>query len=225
MFKKNKYSKWYFNIIESARKLPTSDYSELHHIIPRSMGGDNSKDNLVRLSARQHFICHLLLTKMSDNKKLAFALTRMLGGSKRYKPRSSKIYELCKKLAGGAMSGKNNPMFGNTNPKTKEHAKNISDGLRQSRVLKESRASEEYRLKISDAQSVPIQIVSCNTGKVLFTFKNARIAAERLGCTRANLTNAIRDNRQIGKRMKTVGEKCMVRWCPQGTISDELNDN
>ena len=212
MFKKNKYSRWYFNIIEAARKLPPTGYSELHHIIPRSMGGDNSRSNLVRLSARQHFICHLLLTKMTDNKKMSFALSRMMGGGERYEPRSSKIYEICKKLTSDAMTGTNNPMFGNTGPKSKQHAQNISRGLLNSEALKESRASTEFRLKISDAQSTPIEIISCTTGKILFTFKNARIASEHLGCTRANLTNAARDGRQIGKRMKTLDEKCFVRF-------------
>ena len=39
-------------------------YTEKHHIIPRSLGGSNDIDNLVRLTAKQHFICHKLLTKM-----------------------------------------------------------------------------------------------------------------------------------------------------------------
>lgn len=61
-FKDNKYTKWYFSIITNPSL--SADHYEVHHIIPRSMGGDNSKDNLVRLSARQHFVVHKLLTKM-----------------------------------------------------------------------------------------------------------------------------------------------------------------
>lgn len=61
-FKDNKYTKWYFSIITNPSL--SASYYEVHHIIPRSMGGDNSKDNLVRLSARQHFVVHKLLTKM-----------------------------------------------------------------------------------------------------------------------------------------------------------------
>lgn len=43
-------------------------YTECHHIIPKSMGGSNDKENLVRLTAREHFVCHRLLTKMTEGK-------------------------------------------------------------------------------------------------------------------------------------------------------------
>ena len=32
-------------------------YYEKHHIQPKSLGGSNKKENLVRLTAREHFIC------------------------------------------------------------------------------------------------------------------------------------------------------------------------
>jgi hypothetical protein len=60
----NKYAKYYNLIINSARNRTLEGYCENHHIIPRSLGGSNLKENLVRLTAREHFICHLLLTKM-----------------------------------------------------------------------------------------------------------------------------------------------------------------
>ena len=60
------YSKIYKSIIKNAqkRKPITGSFYEVHHIIPRSMGGSNSKDNLVKLTPREHFIAHRLLTKM-----------------------------------------------------------------------------------------------------------------------------------------------------------------
>lgn len=64
IFINNKYTTWYYQIIASAKKCPPLGYSETHHIIPRCMGGSNKENNLIKLSARQHFICHLLLTKM-----------------------------------------------------------------------------------------------------------------------------------------------------------------
>jgi len=62
----NKYTRWYQQIVFRAqqRTLPKDHYVEVHHIIPRSLGGDNSKSNLARLTAREHFLCHWLLTKM-----------------------------------------------------------------------------------------------------------------------------------------------------------------
>lgn len=64
MFIENKYTKWYFQIIEHAKQFPVNGYSERHHIIPKSLKGSNSKENIVRLTARQHYICHKLLIKM-----------------------------------------------------------------------------------------------------------------------------------------------------------------
>jgi hypothetical protein len=63
---KNKYTDCYQRIITRAKTRNISGYTETHHIIPRSLGGDNSKENLVKLTAREHFICHFLLTKMYD---------------------------------------------------------------------------------------------------------------------------------------------------------------
>jgi len=63
IFIDNKYTRWYYNIVNTAKSRITAGYTENHHIIPKSCGGDNSKDNLVALTAKEHFICHLLLTK------------------------------------------------------------------------------------------------------------------------------------------------------------------
>lgn len=69
MYLPNKYTTWYHNIINCAktRLLPNDHYVERHHIIPKSLGGDNSPTNIVILTAKEHFICHLLLTKMVES--------------------------------------------------------------------------------------------------------------------------------------------------------------
>lgn len=87
MYLNNKYTHWYYSIINRAtsRTLSKDIYIEKHHIIPRSLGGNNSKNNLVNLTAREHFICHRLLTKMTENKnkrKMMFAINMMLSKTK-----------------------------------------------------------------------------------------------------------------------------------------------
>jgi hypothetical protein len=64
MFNETKYSKIYFDIINKAKTRSASPPVERHHIIPKSMGGSNKKENIVELTPREHFICHWLLTKM-----------------------------------------------------------------------------------------------------------------------------------------------------------------
>jgi len=90
MFLENKYSKFYFDIINKAKsqnriKLNRSNinyvYYEKHHILPKSLFPElaTSKDNLVLLTAREHFICHLLLVKMTtgiNKNRMMSAVTR-----------------------------------------------------------------------------------------------------------------------------------------------------
>lgn len=62
------YQKLYNNLIKKAqvrqKEEPLSGYKEKHHIKPRSLGGLDENDNLVELTAREHFLAHYLLFKM-----------------------------------------------------------------------------------------------------------------------------------------------------------------
>jgi len=58
------YLRIYEAIIANRIKSPsTEEYTEKHHIIPKWMGGNDNTENIVRLSLREHFHCHLLLWK------------------------------------------------------------------------------------------------------------------------------------------------------------------
>jgi hypothetical protein len=72
---------------------------ENHHIIPKSIGGTNDKNNLVLLTPKEHYICHRLLVEIYKdtpfNNKMYYAMWCMINGNgnqERYSP-SSKIYE------------------------------------------------------------------------------------------------------------------------------------
>jgi hypothetical protein len=83
IFIDNKYTHWYNSIINSAlsRNFTDGRYIEKHHIIPKSLGGTNKKSNLVFLTAREHFVCHRLLTKMTEGipkRKMLYAQNMML---------------------------------------------------------------------------------------------------------------------------------------------------
>jgi len=68
------YEKIYNQIIDRAKGRVLEGYKERHHILPKCMGGSNSKENLVDLTAREHYLCHWLLTKIyTKNRKLAYA--------------------------------------------------------------------------------------------------------------------------------------------------------
>jgi len=96
----NKYSNLYYKITSNAKQRITEGYTELHHIIPQSLGGSNDKENLVDLTAREHFICHWLLIKMTDGEdrsKMIYALQGMKAEN-RYQQRyhtkiTARVYE------------------------------------------------------------------------------------------------------------------------------------
>jgi hypothetical protein len=96
----NKYSKLYYTITNNAKQHVIEGYTECHHIIPQSLGGSNDKDNLVELTAREHFICHWLLIKMTegeDRSKMLYALNGMRAENKyqeRYHTKiTARVYE------------------------------------------------------------------------------------------------------------------------------------
>jgi len=99
-FLENKYTNWYYKIINSAQtRQNINGYFEKHHIVPKSLGGSNRTENLVKLSAREHFICHWLLTKMTEGKNkisMVYACKRMMHGfgknQERYKI-TGRVYE------------------------------------------------------------------------------------------------------------------------------------
>lgn len=82
----NKYFKWYWSICNRAkdRVLSPDIYVEKHHIYPKSIYGQNQ--DLVKLTAKEHYIVHLLLwrglrfkfgTKDKFTKKMAYAFNMM----------------------------------------------------------------------------------------------------------------------------------------------------
>jgi hypothetical protein len=111
MFKDNKYTNTYYKIIERAKDRKLNGYGENHHIIPKCLGGSNNKSNIVRLTAREHFLVHLLLTKMNDSNGLKFALFRMMYPNNEYQDSryiiNSVLYEKIKILHSNACRVRN----------------------------------------------------------------------------------------------------------------------
>lgn len=61
-----------------------ADYTEIHHIIPKCMGGSDEPGNLVRLTPEAHYVAHQLLVKIyPDNYKLVYAVHMMCIGELR----------------------------------------------------------------------------------------------------------------------------------------------
>lgn len=84
------YSKTYRDIISLAilqnrkrHKVSSAGYVyyEKHHIVPKCMGGSDEPENLVFLTAKEHFVAHHLLSKMHNTRELIYAFWAMCNQS------------------------------------------------------------------------------------------------------------------------------------------------
>ena len=172
VFLDNEFTKKYFDIIEKRKNKDRIGYMEKHHIIPKSLGGSNNKDNLVWLSAKDHYICHQLLVKMTDgvdNMKMWSGLWRMMNKQSHNQKRDFNIvaedYEFARKKHSEnqkqRMLGEKNFFYGKTH--TEETKKLMSAGkkgktyeeifgVEYAKIMKKRRSSEQLG-KIKGPQS------------------------------------------------------------------------
>lgn len=170
----SKYEKWYSIIVDSAKTRTITEYTETHHILPRSLGGTDDSTNLVKLTAREHFVCHWLLTKIHtglSRGKMINAMYMMQGQSahqKRYKTKiTARIYEKLRREYSDYISKLNTGRVQPPEEKAKQIAAitgrtraSFSDEWKQnlSKNHKSKRGfdcsiSEETRKKISEAMA------------------------------------------------------------------------
>lgn len=94
------YQKIYDRLIYSRSNQPLrkDEYYEKHHIIPRCLGGTDDLTNLIHLTYREHFLAHLLLTKIHpEHRGINYALLCMLRKHSHGRVITSKVYETIKK--------------------------------------------------------------------------------------------------------------------------------
>jgi hypothetical protein len=147
------YQKIYENLIQKARnRTSVSEYTELHHIIPKCMNGDNSASNLVRLTAREHFIAHALLYRIHKTSKLAHAWFSMLRtGNGQQRNFTSRQYKKAREAHVNALKkqvGIKNPFYGRKH--TDEAKRKISNAN-----IGRKRSEEVIKKWVSDVASVP----------------------------------------------------------------------
>ena len=115
-------------------------YYENHHIIPKCLNGTNDENNLVLLTAKEHYLCHKLLTYIyKGNKKIGFAYHLMTFMNKRKYSLTSRDYAYARELCSFYSSG----------PLSEEHKNNISKGGKGKN--KGKRHSIESKIKMSNA--------------------------------------------------------------------------
>jgi hypothetical protein len=167
----SKYSRWYEALVTKAQNRTIDGYVEAHHIIPRSFGGNDSKSNLVKLTAREHYIAHALLWKMRFPSlyhiKMSYAFRLMIIGSgpekqlRNYKCHS-RLYESVRiefsQYHSENMSGENNSFYGK---------KHTQESIKKALQTKKETGNHGFKFKpghkLSEEAIKKISIA--NTGK------------------------------------------------------------
>jgi len=117
------YNKIYNTLIEYRKQNTPNGYVENHHILPKSLGGTDNKDNLVLLTGREHWVAHLLLHKIHNCQQTAFAchiMSMRREGRGIPQIRNSRLYEHVRKEHAKYVSklnkkthiGENNSQYG-----------------------------------------------------------------------------------------------------------------
>ncbi len=93
------YKAHYDKLIERGQYTMIHGYRERHHIIPKCLGGTDDEDNLVYLTAEEHYVAHQLLVKMHpNNRKLIYAAKMMTIGNKTHGRKGNKLYGWLRQL-------------------------------------------------------------------------------------------------------------------------------
>lgn len=139
----------YLKFIDSCKNQVVDGYFEKHHIVPRCLGGSNDSSNLVKMTPRQHFIAHLILSKMfegANRSKMHFAVWNMVNRDNGVRTNSRTYEKLRKNLKGKPkpkgfaekislrVSGSGNPMY--NKPKTKNQIEACRKALLDNNPMK-----------------------------------------------------------------------------------------
>jgi hypothetical protein len=210
------YIKHYSNLIEKAkaRTLEKNIYVERHHIKPKSEGGFDDETNIVKLTAREHFLAHWLLYRINpESTSRAHAFWRMCRGRGKVLPEnwiviSSRVYEEARLAHSKAISKE---LKGRK--KTPEHvAKVVAANIGRKRTseakLKMSEAAKkrginsgflkllEKAVEVREQRKIKVAMVDPISKEILKVFKSLKAAADYVSRDSSNIHVALKKNKK-----------------------------
>jgi len=147
------YSIIYENfILDRMEKQDFVGYGEKHHIVPRSLGGTDDKENIIRLAGSDHFFAHRLLAKIHGGKMLQ-AINIMINQYNTLNRFSfGHFREEYAKYMREFHSGENNSFYGKTHDKeTRLKIGRNQKGTNNANYGKKHIFSEQAKINMSNA--------------------------------------------------------------------------
>lgn len=149
MVKSQHHYSRYQRFMDALKGQSIDGYCEVHHIVPRSLGGSNDKENLISLTARQHYIAHWILARaLGGSAARAFFMMSNFG---KYGKVNSTTYAIARKEYSGLVSEQ---MIGRIMPpvslETKEKQSKAKLGKRLSAEHIENVRQAQIGRKLSD---------------------------------------------------------------------------
>ncbi len=207
LFNDSKYTKCYYTIIQRAQSRTLAGYKERHHTIPRSLGGTDDTENLVELTAKEHYIVHLLLPYMVidiDHRKKMWGALRCM---------SKMIYSTHRRYVGSARfyeKAKENTDFGIGN---RGRIQPLEERQKRAAALKGRICSEETKRKISIANSKNTGRTPWNKGvsgyKVHSEETKQRLSREKKGIPKSEETRA---NMKAAQALRSKDSYAQPGW-------------
>jgi hypothetical protein len=200
-----------------------SEYTEVHHILPVSMGGSDAPDNKVILTARDHYEAHYLLWKTFDNQAMAHAFHLMTWNSTDRRPLNSEEYAELRESYVQAR---------------KEYWSKLCESEREAhRVKSNSRLKKtgeeilEYNKKLSDAgrsywkSADERKLEQSKRMKELYVggiANSAESRARRLATYLDSVSKRTPEERSKLKYSRASGRNCNTIWATDGVVSKRL---
>lgn len=128
------------------RKRGNGEYYESHHILPKSLFPlwKNRKLNIVLLTAREHFFCHQLLTKIYPCKQMQMAIVAFYTRPNADYKITSREYEKLKKL--NRELSRNRMLGVKKNPESVEKSAEKRRGVKRSEDAKKLMSDRQKEL-------------------------------------------------------------------------------
>lgn len=135
-------------------------YYEKHHIIPKCVSNNNEKNNLILLTAREHFVAHQLLSKIYKNTEYYYQLLcaiKMMCRSSNGQVRNNRMYKWIKESISEEQSRRQTGKKRSEETKRKMSENNYFNNGGKQLKGKDSpsyglKRSDEVRKKISSAR-------------------------------------------------------------------------